>query len=252
MNSRRLGSPPFSISYTYSTAHGHPDQHVFNSVQSTARLQLRTSTPGHYTYRLTGVGDASYPFNRNAAPLPRAPGLVLEQQVLSRPTASFKSGDRLSYCLGDAFVAKAHHTAEPIVLLTGQAPFKLSLSIKNFATNEVLHEIVEVHGHEWKGESVGDDQPFSINAVYLCSSVNLPSYHFNSMGATMVTIDAVADSSPCSEEVTLQHRRSIWVDVAETAAVVPFDTKTDYCVGDAVSFQLEGTPPWTVKYVFAI
>lgn len=67
------------------------------------------------------------------------------------------------------------------------------------------------------------------------------------MGATLVTIDSVSDSSPCSEKVQLHQTRSIWVDVAETAAIVPFETKTDYCVGDAVSFQLEGTPPWTVK-----
>lgn len=149
-----LGSPPFSISYAYGAGHGHAqsDPQVFNSVQSTARLQLRTTSSGHYTYRLTGVGDASYPLNRNGASLPRARGLVLEQQVLSRPTASFKSTERLSYCLSDPFVQKSHQGAEAVVLLTGQAPFKLALSVKNVATNEAYHETFDVHSHEWKGE----------------------------------------------------------------------------------------------------
>ena len=36
--------------------------------------------------------------------------------------------------------------------------------------------------------------------------------------------------------------------VAETAAIVPFSRREHYCVGDAIPFQLEGTPPWTVTY----
>lgn len=79
------------------------------------------------------------------------------------------------------------------------------------------------------------------------SSVNLPFYHFDSMGPILITIDNVKDSSACAERDVERSGRYIWVDVAETAAIVPFDRKTDFCVGEPVSFQLEGTPPWTVK-----
>lgn len=74
--------------------------------------------------------------------------------MLSRPTASFKSTERLSYCLGDAFVQKAHQQGggEAVVMLTGQAPFKLALEVRNVAMGEVWKEVVDVHGHEWKGE----------------------------------------------------------------------------------------------------
>jgi len=38
------------------------------------------------------------------------------------------------------------------------------------------------------------------------------------------------------------------VDVAETAAIFPFDSRQDFCVGDVSQFQLEGIPPWTIGY----
>ena len=40
--------------------------------------------------------------------------------------------------------------------------------------------------------------------------------------------------------------------MAETAVIVPFDRREDYCVGEALQFQLEGSPPWRVKYVIDV
>ncbi|KAH9947096.1 hypothetical protein B0H21DRAFT_778726 [Amylocystis lapponica] len=56
--------------------------------------------------------------------------------------------------------------------------------------------------------------------------INIPSYSFHSIGPIW----------------------SVWVDVAETAAIVPFDRREDFCIGDAIQFQLEGTPPWAIGY----
>jgi len=78
-------------------------------------------------------------------------------------------------------------------------------------------------------------------------SVNVPGYKFSSVGSTLITIDSVQDSSPCSQAELDSLKSSLWVDVAETAAIVPFDRREDYCEGDILSFQLEGTPPWTVR-----
>ncbi|KAG9036801.1 hypothetical protein FRB95_007899 [Tulasnella sp. JGI-2019a] len=225
---RLTGRAPYQISYSISGRDGHDDALTFNSVQATARLQLRTAKAGHFAYRLASVGDASYLPQHESATAHAVRGQYLEQNILGRPSAYFKSFSRLSYCLEDAFVARSDHGNDGLVILQGQPPFTLGLTVKNFATNEAAKETITVLGHDWK--------------------VNLPSYRFRSMGATLVTIDTVTDSSPCSEATIDPAKRSIWVDVAETAAIVPFDRKNDYCVGDPVSFQLEGTPPWTVKY----
>jgi len=78
--------------------------------------------------------------------------------------------------------------------------------------------------------------------------LDIPSYHFASIGPYQVTIETVHDSSRCEQAKLDPLRRSIWIDVAETAAVIPLDKKKDFCVGDVTQFQLEGTPPWTIGY----
>lgn len=77
--------------------------------------------------------------------------------------------------------------------------------------------------------------------------VNFPTYRFDTIGPTLLTIESMKDSSPCDAAAVDDSRRMLWVDVAETAAVLPFDRKRDYCVGEPISLQLEGMPPWTVK-----
>jgi len=80
--------------------------------------------------------------------------------------------------------------------------------------------------------------------------VNVPSHHFDTIGPTLITIESLKDSSSCPEAVPDTEQRMLWVDVAETAAIVPFDHRHDYCVGQPISFQLEGTPPWSIEYIF--
>ncbi|KAG8897050.1 hypothetical protein FRB99_008481 [Tulasnella sp. 403] len=221
---RLSGQPPYQIMYSHSLEYGADEQATFNSVQPTARLQMKTANAGRHSYRIVGVGDASYPALRNAHKR------YLEQTVLSRPSASFRSTERLSYCVGDSFKPLADHGNHGLVDLKGQPPFTLELSVKNMATGEYAEESVTVNAHEW--------------------TVELPSHTFKSIGSSLVTIESIKDSSPCPEVNSQPARRSIYVDVAETAAIVPFERKVDYCVGEPISFQLEGTPPWTVNYVF--
>ncbi|OBZ79799.1 hypothetical protein A0H81_01490 [Grifola frondosa] len=97
--------------------------------------------------------------------------------------------------------------------IEGTPPFKLELSIRNLAASSIHTEVVEC----------------TIRRGGLTYVVFVPLYRA-ALG--------VPDPS----------HRSIWVDVAETAAIIPFDRRVDYCVGDAIQFQLEGTPPWTIGY----
>lgn len=78
-------------------------------------------------------------------------------------------------------------------------------------------------------------------------AVDFPDYSLDTIGPTLVTIESMKDSSPCPEADSSNLLRTSWIDVAETAAVVPLDRKEDYCVGEPISLQLEGTPPWTVQ-----
>jgi len=205
------------------------DQPTFSSIQPRTRFQLHTSEAARIYYEVKQIGDAAYPLakNRNAV-IPRSGRLLFEQQVLMRPSARFKTSNRLSYCLNDVLSPHDAFSQDGLVLLEGTPPFQLKFSIKNLAASEVHHETITVNEYAWK--------------------LDVPSYKLKSIGPHLVTIESVSDASHCEQAVPDPLFRSIWADVAETAAIVPFDRREYFCVGEVAQFQLEGTPPWTVGY----
>lgn len=232
------GRPPFQIMYNIARDNEMGgtkilDQPTFSSIQPRTSFQLHTNEAARIYYEVKQIGDAAYPLvkNKNAV-IPRSERLLFEQQVLMRPTARFKNHNRISYCLNDALVP--HDAAGPdgLITLEGTPPFHLQLSVRNLATSETYTEMVELHDSSWK--------------------LHIPSYTFRSVGPHLVTIESVRDASNCEQTVPDTLHRSIWVDVAETAAIVPFDRREDFCVGDAIQFQLEGTPPWAIGYVILL
>ena len=198
------------------------------SIQRSMRFTLDTTSPGRMFYKVLDVGDAAYPLH-SASPEPDR--LRFEQLVLERPSAWFMNNERLSYCLGDALSPVVpSYKEEGLIALRGTPPFTLDLAIRNLGTSAVQLETVNVPTNEW--------------------ALNVASYLFTSVGQHIVEIQAVRDANGCDFAPADPTRRSIWVDVAETAAIVPYDRRLDYCVGDALQFQLEGTPPWRVQYDF--
>ncbi|KAH9920261.1 uncharacterized protein BXZ73DRAFT_91987 [Epithele typhae] len=198
------GRPPFQIMYNIAEDNGFSatkllDQPTFSSIQPRTRFQLRTSEPSRIYYEVKQIGDAAYPLAKNRdAIIPRSGRLLFEQQVLMRPSARFKSNNRLTFCLNDALSATDAPNGDGVVVLEGTPPFQLTISIRNLAASN---------------------------------------YSFNSVGPHQITLDSVRDAP---------RTRAVWADVAETAAIVPFSRREDYCVGDSIPFQLEGTPPWSV------
>ncbi|THH33416.1 hypothetical protein EUX98_g778 [Antrodiella citrinella] len=228
------GKPPFQIMYNVakdSEVGGTKilDQPTFSSIQPRTRFQLHTSEAARIYYEVKQIGDAAYPLakNRNAV-IPRSGRLLFEQQVLMRPSARFKTSSRLSYCMNDVLSPHDAFSQDGLVLLEGTPPFQLKLSIKNLAASEVHYETIQVNEYAWK--------------------MDVPSYTLKSIGPHLVTIESISDASHCEQAIPDPLFRSIWADVAETAAIVPFDRREHFCVGEMSQFQLEGTPPWTVGY----
>ncbi len=205
------------------------DQPTFNSIQPHTRLQLQTSNPGRVYYEVKQIGDASYPLakHRNAV-IPRSERLLFEQQVSMRPSAYFKNRNRIPYCLNDQFIPLDHLSSDGTVIFEGTPPFRLRLTIKNVASSLVDHRTVETYSPIWK--------------------IDLPSFEFQAVGPYLIVIDSVSDASGCDHASLDPLGSTIWVDVAETAAILPFDRREDYCVGDVAQFQLEGIPPWSIRY----
>ncbi|KAF5384775.1 hypothetical protein D9615_001264 [Tricholomella constricta] len=227
------GRPPFQITYNIAQHDTGGtkviDQPIFNSIQPRTRFQLQTSNPGRMYYEVKQIGDADYPLAKHKnAVIPRSKRLLFEQEISMRPLARFRNRNRMSYCLNDAFTTPDALSTDGTVLLHGTPPFSLKLTIKNLGTSQVDTTSVKIFDHTWK--------------------IDLPSYVFKSIGPHLVTIESVHDASNCAPAALDPLSSSIWVDVAETAAIVPFDRRVDYCVGDVTQFQLEGIPPWNIGY----
>ncbi|KAJ7161436.1 hypothetical protein C8R43DRAFT_1095699 [Mycena crocata] len=228
------GRPPFQIMYNIAQNNDNGGtkllgQPTFNSIQPRTRFELQTSNPGRVYYEVKQIGDAAYPLSKHKnAVIPRSQRLLFEQQVNMRPSARFRTRNRMSYCLNDAFVAHDALSIDGLVLFEGSPPFRLGLSIKNFGTSHVETMTIEMSETSWK--------------------IDLPSYEFKSIGPHLVVLESVADASSCPQAPLDPLSSSVWVDVAETAAIIPFDRREHYCVGDTSQFQLEGIPPWTIGY----
>ncbi|KAF8585137.1 hypothetical protein K439DRAFT_1632955 [Ramaria rubella] len=229
------GVPPFQINYNVArdTDHGGIkliDQPTFSSIQTSTRFQLQTSKAGHVYYEVQAIGDASYPIQKHATAISQANRLQFEQAVFPRPTAYFQRSSRASFCLNDQLIPRDEHLTDETIVLQGIPPFEIDLSIKNLASSEIHKEKIRTSDHEWR--------------------LNIPHYVFQTVGPHLVTIDSLRDASNCLQSDTDIARQSHWIDVTETAVIVPFDRREDFCVGEALQFQLEGSPPWIIKYRF--
>ena len=202
-------------------------QPTFNSIQPRTRFQLQSSTPGRMYYEVKQVGDASYPLSEHKdIIIPRSERLLFEQQVSIRPTAYFTTRNRMQYCLNHALVPLDSSSQDGTISLMGTPPFTLVISVKNIVASHVDKRTVQVSANTWR--------------------LDLPSYSFISIGPHLVSIETVTDSSGCEQAALDPLRGSIWVDIAETAAIIPIEKREDVCVGDVTQFQLEGIPPWTI------
>ncbi|KAH7916469.1 hypothetical protein BJ138DRAFT_475130 [Hygrophoropsis aurantiaca] len=227
------GRPPFQIMYNVARNDESGgtiviDQPTFSSIQSHTRFQLHTSTAGRKYYEVKQIGDSAYPLAKHKnVVIPRSERLLFEQEVFSRPSARFKTDARISYCLNDILTPQ-DSSSEGVIEFEGTPPFEVQLSIRSLTSSKFHKENVIVQDRLWK--------------------VDLPSYQFTSIGPHRISIESVQDSSRCEQADLDPSRRSIYVDVAEIAAIIPSDKKTDFCVGDVTQFQLEGTPPWSIGY----
>ena len=135
----------------------------------------------------------------------------------------------MSYCVNDALTAQNFASDDGLVLLEGTPPFTLTLDVGKLGTLDRETVVVTVNEYAWK--------------------LSLPDYHFKSVGTHRVSIQSIADASGCAHVPLDPFQTSLSIDVAETAAIVPFDKREDLCVGDITQFQLEGIPPWNIESV---
>ncbi|KIR97586.1 hypothetical protein L804_05273 [Cryptococcus deuterogattii 2001/935-1] len=207
------GQAPFELWYRY-TSGGRTSRHVLKSAQETGILHLSTE-PGSHRYDFLSLADGNYPKTDVS--------ITLEHEVFGRPSASFVKHANRALCLDSTLETDAK------ILLKGQGPWILSLSVRKPASTSITTHSVTVTHPEW--------------------TVSLPQV-LTDIGRYEVAITKVEDVSGC-EWVSgeTDELRSV-VEVVESARIVPVDEKEDLCVGDSLDFLLQGKAPWTIEYTW--
>ena len=240
------GKAPFKASYTLQKGshHGDTRSHHLQAIQPRADLTLFTASPGRHTYTFTGVGDSLYTSPGAAgleAPVGGKDGVVrIEQDVWALPTAGFAHGAKHGFCVHDKLASRGHD--DLVLRLEGQAPFEVELEVREDGHRASKRFTVPaIQAHDW---------PVSL------------SYGLNTAAPHSILLRRVKDAHGCETLVDPSSsssssaagasalKASVSIPVAEIATITPVSAQVDHCVGDALEFIVQGSPPFTVKYEF--
>ena len=218
------GSAPFGYEYQRrlkgahfapSTAH----QRLTSGLRQTS-IEMETSRPGLYEYKLTEISDSLYDFDRR-----KFSPIHIRQSVHPTPSASFVDGGK-TY----RFCQEQNSDNENIMVqLSGRPPFRLDLEIRiqGIAQPEVV--------------------PLT-HIENLLHSVRLPQ-RFQKLGSHSIGIRKVQDANGCVKHPD-REVPEVQVSIAELPSITAVENRQDFCVGDHISFTLSGAPPFTVFYTF--
>lgn len=199
------------------------------SIASSTVFPLHTSEPGVYTYTFNHVGDANYP----SLYLPSARRITFDHEVYGRPSAMFVSTKRISLCSNSRLGPSTLPPGQGLLLFKGKAPFEVTLHIQTAkATHPVVRTISNIQSNEWQ--------------------LSIDDYEFHHLGVYSISIETVRDASGCEQDLSaeeVEEAKTLKVEVAETASVAQLQRGEDVCVGQALDFQLQGSPPWSLTFV---
>ncbi|RAH53856.1 nuclear envelope pore membrane protein [Aspergillus piperis CBS 112811] len=220
---RLSGNPPYDIQYEQQrkTSRGSPSVRLqsLKTALNAASMEMDTSEPGSYTYKFTEVGDHLYDHD------PRSRPVVVTQRVNPLPSARFDSPGRIyGFCKEDV-------SGEELIPITleGVPPFSLEISIKHHS--KAKPEIVSIP-----------------NIKSNRHNLPIPRRHLE-LGQHVVSIRKVRDARGCQQETEFDSS-SVRVAVSDVPTIIPLESKTDYCVGERLSFSLSGHAPFDVFYTF--
>ncbi|KAF2859567.1 hypothetical protein K470DRAFT_249053 [Piedraia hortae CBS 480.64] len=218
------GTPPFQLSYTQHTKLDRgaiaPKKRSLRASLHSASLRMDTAQSGLYTYHLDSLEDSNYDHNaKHFSPL------KITQRVNARPSASFlHPGKSYSYCTDEA----SGEEVIPIQLY-GQPPFTLELEIRHHQLGRP--ELIRIP-----------------NIPSTEHEIRIPHSRLQ-LGRSSLSLRRVSDSNGCSRLLDSATSR-VQISVHDAPTITPFDTKSEYCVGERINFALSGTAPFNIFYTF--
>ncbi|KAL8785933.1 MAG: hypothetical protein Q9213_003082 [Squamulea squamosa] len=218
------GTPPFDVEYIHHVKPEGGSQSTstkkFTAGINLASVRMETTEAGSHQYKISKLSDLSYNHNpRKFSPV------LIEQLVHSRPMATFSDGGKTyKYCKEE----EAGGENVPISL-KGSPPFHLEVEIRHHSSSKPeLITIPNIETHQY--------------------NLHIP-HRLLALGTHAVRIRKVRDAHGCQRRMD-QGAPHVQVNVAEVPGITAQESRTDYCVGDRISYTLSGIPPFNVFYTF--
>ena len=192
----------------------------FLAAMGSASIRMDTSQAGDYSYTFTELSDDRYRHDRK-----HFNPITVHQKVHALPSARFGTpGKTFGYCKDDT-----DSTDQIPITLEGDPPFAVDIGITHHGTSRP--EIVRLsnipsNSYSWLLARRGLD-----------------------LGTHSVTIRKVKDGKGC-ERIVDDDPSSVRIMVSNPPTIIPLESRTDYCVGEHVSYSLSGKPPFDVFYKF--
>ncbi|KAL8844337.1 MAG: hypothetical protein Q9176_001247 [Flavoplaca citrina] len=218
------GTPPFDVEYVHHLKPERGSQSTstkkFKAGINLASVKMMTTEAGSHQYKISKLSDLSYPHDpRKFSPV------VIEQSVHPTPMATFSDGGKTyKYCKEE----EAGGENVPISL-RGSPPFHLEVEIRHHSSSKPeLVTIPNIETHQY--------------------NLHIP-HRLLALGTHAVRIRKVRDANGCQRRMD-QGAPHVQVNVAEVPGITAQESRTDYCVGDRISYTLSGLPPFNVFYTF--
>ena len=256
------GSPPFILNYDLTTPDGRVLNRRIQVATKYASLKLPNDVPGEYTLRVKSIWDSNYEegdFTSESG----SEDLVIRQMVNPLPGVRFaRQGKTFRTCLADDAQS---WSSDPIQLkfLSGLAPFTMTFNIYHESTGrsdqitirditrdnfpyERLYSGLKLGNHIVTIEKIVDANGCvaDLSNIQLDQISNL---NDGSMDGAR-NMKEVADDDPIRRGT--YNNNHIFISVTDVPKIRLSDPDMEYCVGDYVSYQLNGIAPFIIKYDF--
>lgn len=227
------GVAPFDIYYDVHGPKGIQQQKLHIAANHGA-LKMETALPGLYKYRITGVADGYY----SKGPVSTAQStIVFQQQVNGRPDAAIQVHNKHKQYRSctNSNIDDPSFQGIPIKF-SGQAPFSLTLNVRNEGSGEK-----KTHTLKIEEKDLNENRVANIRQVFKGLS----------LGRHTLSLVKIRDGSGCERSLESNDPElSVGMIVFDAPSLASSTGKNHFCVGDKLSFRLDGAPPFEVVYEF--
>lgn len=226
------GSPPFILKYDITTPSGEIINHEIQVTTKYASLILTNDEPGEYRIAIKEIFDSNYAENDYRHDLDSSNDEIIVTQIANPvPKVVFAEKGKL-YKACSLETSKQKSILKPIQLkqLRGEGPFSITFSIYHESTSRTDY--------------------FTIDNVDLANFPYHKIYEGLKLGKHVVNIESITDVNGCINDSADFDDNSIFISITDVPKIHLLDPNAVYCVGDYVTYQLNGIPPFTINYEF--